>query len=216
MTQPPGRSFQMGVGSRPQTVNCILFVGPTRFERLQRIAGRISTASVVYVYAASNSHRSAALTIVWALLARCGFEADGHAVSDQLPQRMPELPENAAPARVSAFADLVEEDGGVGDVVLQQALQQVVAKGIQFRTHQRRRPRRGRSLMNQPADRAPIAAGDPGDFTDRRAGPLQRLNVERFFHPNQPRYLPAAIDGCDREHRATPRARLSTFKPWIG
>lgn len=45
---------------------------------------------------------------------------------------MPELPENAAPARVSAFADLVEEDGGVGDVVLQQALQQVVAKGSSF------------------------------------------------------------------------------------
>src|SRR2546429_8111222 len=65
---------------------------------------------------------------------------------------------------------------------------ELVAKGIQFQTPQPRRRRRGAPLMTQPADRAPFAAGAPGVFTDRRAGPPQRLNVERFFHPKQPRY----------------------------
>lgn len=84
--------------------------------------------------------------------------------------------------------------------------------------------------MNQPADRAPIAAGDPGDFTDRRAGPPKRLNVERFFHPNQPRYLPAAIGRLRQrapchtsgqaEHfqtvdRLRTHAQVRTFKPGL-
>src|SRR2546428_11322546 len=114
---------------------------------------------------------------------------------------MQKLPEDAAATRVAALANLIEEDRRIADLALQQPLQQVLAEWIQFRAHQSRRSWLRNPLVNQPPNGAPVAAGGARDLAHRLPGPPQRLNVEPFFHPNQPRHLPAATDCCVRENR---------------
>ncbi len=69
--------------------------------------------------------------------------------------------------------------------------------------------------MNQPADRSPVAARDPGDFTDRLAGPPQRLNVEGLFILTNPGY-PLRPRIAATGSTLPSLGGLSIFKPWTG
>jgi len=140
------------------------------------------------------------------------LKADRRPVCEQRAERMQELPENAAATRVALGANLIEEHRGVAHLVLQQPLQQVIPKGIQFRAHQEWGPRPRHLALDQPAHSFPVASGQARNLTEALACPPQVSNVQILFRPDQPRYL--LLQRWLRQDQPS-HLRLGTFKPWI-